>query len=131
MYLEKTRFTIRFNFRRGSDVVQLLIQQTVLTNFRPVFIVMLAILLIFLLLSFIPRGRNSNINFMTVLTVSIVEVVIAAVLFYTESNLIEDLGLTADRITLYLFLAILILGVVNPIVFRFRNRGSSRYRYRY
>jgi len=111
--------------------VQLLIQQTVLTNFRPVFIVMLAILLIFLLLSIIPRGRNSNINFLTVLTVSIVEVVLAAVLFYTESNLIDELGLTADRITLYLFIAILILAIVNPIVFRFRNQGSSRYRYRY
>ncbi|HLR88190.1 MAG TPA: hypothetical protein VK042_00540 [Atopostipes sp.] len=111
--------------------MQLLIQQTVLTNFRPVFIVLLAILLIFLLLSIIPRGRNSNINFLTVLTVSIVEVVIAAVLFYTESNLVEALGLTPDNITLYLFIAIIVLSVANPIVFRFRNSGGQRYRYRY
>lgn len=111
--------------------MQLLIQQTVLTDFRPVFIVMLAFLILFLILSIIPRGRNSNINFTTVLTVSIVEVVIAAVLFYTESNLVETFEQTPDNITLYLFIAIIGLGIANPIVFRLRNSGGQRYRYRY
>lgn len=111
--------------------MQLLIQQTILTNFRPVFIVMLVVLLVFLVLSILPRGRNSNINFATVLTVSIVEGLIAAVLFYTESTLIEKLEFTADSLTLYLFLAIIALAIANPIVFRYRNRGGQRYRYRY
>ena len=111
--------------------MQLLIQQTILTNFRPVFIVMLVVLLVFLVLSILPRSRNSNINFATVLTVSIVEGLIAAVLFYTESTLIEMLELTADSLTLYLFLAIIALAIANPIVFRYRNRGGQRYRYRY
>lgn len=111
--------------------MQLLIQQTILTNFRPVFIVMLAVLLVFLGLSILPRGRNSNINFATVLIVSIVEALIAAVLFYTESKLVEALNLTADSITLYLFLAIIVLAIANPFVFRYRNRGGQRYRYRH
>lgn len=111
--------------------MQLLIQQTILTNFRPVFIVMLVVLLVFLVLSILPRSRNSNINFATVLTVSIVEGLIAAVLFYTESTLIEKLEFTADSLTLYLFLAIIALAIANPIVFRYRNRGGQRYRYRY
>ena len=111
--------------------MQLLIQQAVLTNFRPIFIVMLAILVIFLILSIIPRGRNSNINFVTVLTVSIIEVIIAAVLIYTENNLVELFEQTADKITLYLFIGIIGLGVVNPIIFRLRNKGGQRYRYRY
>ena len=110
--------------------MQLLIQQTILTNFRPVFIVMLVVLLVFLVLSIFPRGRNSNISFATVLIVSIVEALIAAVLFYTESTLIEMLELTADSLTLYLFLAIIALAIANPIVFRYQNRGGQRYRYR-
>ncbi|SHE56545.1 hypothetical protein SAMN02745249_00694 [Atopostipes suicloacalis DSM 15692] len=111
--------------------MQLLIQQAVLTNFRPIFIVMLAILAIFLILSIIPRGRNSNINFVTVLTVSIIEVVIAAVLFYTESNLVELFEQTPDNLTLYLFIGIIGLGIANPIIFRLRNSGGQRYRYHY
>lgn len=92
---------------------------------------MLVVLLVFLVLSILPRSRNSNINFATVLTVSIVEGLIAAVLFYTESTLIEKLEFTADSLTLYLFLAIIALAIANPIVFRYRNRGGQRYRYRY
>lgn len=111
--------------------MQLLIQQIVLTNFRPVFILMLAVLLVFLVLSIVPRGRNSNINFLTVLTISIIEALIAAVLFYTESNLVESLEATADSLTLYLFLAIIVLAIANPIIFRYRNRGGQRYRYHY
>src|SRR5699024_1996521 len=125
------RFTIYIKSKRGRDAMQLLIQQAVLTNFRPIFIVMLAILAIFLILSIIPRGRNSNINFVTVLTVSIIEVVIAAVLFYTESNLVELFEQTPDNLTLYLFIGIIGLGIANPIIFRLRNSGGQRYRYHY
>ena len=120
-----------FKSNRGRDAMQLLIQQAVLTDFRLVFIVMLAILAIFLVLSIIPSGRNSNINFATVLTVSIIEVVIAAVLFYTESHLIELFEQTADNLTLYLFIGIIALGIANPLIFRLRNSGGQRYRYRY
>lgn len=110
--------------------MQLLIQQAVLTEFRPVFVWMLIIAFIFLVLSLVPRGRNSKINFMTVMTVSIIEIIVAGMLLFTENNLVETLEMTADSITLYLFIGILVLSIINPILFRKRNSDTQRYRYK-
>ncbi len=110
--------------------MQLLIQQSVLTNFRPVFTIMLVIALVFFVRSVIPQGRNSPIHFATVLTVSIIEGFIAIALFYTESQLVETFDLSADSLTMYLFFGIILFSVLNPVVFKLRNRQTNRYRYR-
>lgn len=109
-----------------------IVQQAVFTDFRPVFILMLAILLVFFVLSLIGGGQNSGVPFSTVLSVSITHLLIAAILFYTESQLVESLEATPDNITLYMFIGILILTIVNPLIYKLRNknRSSSRYRYR-
>lgn len=109
--------------------MQIAIQQRVLIEFRPVFLVMLVISVLFLILSVIPRSRNSNLNFVTVLTVSFIQTILAGTLLYTESNVAESFDFLADRLTVYIFLGILILSIFNPIIFRSRNRGKSRYRY--
>jgi len=111
-------------------MMQLLIQQTVLTDFRPIFIAILAILGIFLIISLIRQRGDGMFSFATVLTVSITQLILAGMLFYTESTLVETLDIAADDITLYLFIAIVALAIINPIVYRLRNRRSSRYRYR-
>jgi len=110
--------------------MQLLIQQTVLTDFRPIFIAILVILGIFLIISLIRQRGDGIFSFGTVLTVSITQLILAGMLFYTESTLVETLEITADDITLYLFIAIVVLAIINPIIYRLRNRRSSRYRYR-
>ena len=110
--------------------MQLLIQQAVFTEFRTVFITMIVILAVFLILSLIPQG-DSPITYAMVLVVSIVQLILAGILFYTESELIQQLELTADSMTLYLFIAIVILSVANPVIYYFRNRKSQSSRYRY
>lgn len=107
------------------------VQQAVLTDFRPIFILIFAILLVFLMLALFSGGQNSGISFSTVLTVSITHFLINAILFYMESNLVEKLDATPDNVTLYLFIGILILSIVNPLIYKLRNKNkSSRYRYR-
>jgi len=110
--------------------MHLLIQQTVLTDFRPIFITMLVILGIFLIISLIRQRGDGIFSFGTVLTVSITQLILAGMLFYTESMIVETLEITADDITLYFFIAIVVLAIINPIIYRLRNRRSSRYRYR-
>lgn len=110
--------------------MQLLIQQAVLTDFRPIFIAMIGILVIFLVLSLIPQ-RGNAISFAMVLVVSLIHLLLGGMLFYTESELIQTLDLTADNITLYLFIAIVVLAIANPMIYRFRNRQSQSSRYRY
>ncbi len=112
--------------------MQHLIQQAVFADFRPVFIVMVAILAIFLILSFIPQG-NRGVSFGTVLLVSGIHLLLGGMLFYTESELIQTLGLVADEWTVYLFVAIVVLSILNPMVYTLRNRqrkSSSRYSFR-
>lgn len=110
--------------------MQLLIQQAVLTDFRPIFITLIGVLVVFLGLSFI-RQRNQTISFATVLTVSITHLILGGVVFYAESNLVQMSEFTADDITLYLFIAIVVLAIANPIVYRVRNnKRQQRYRYR-
>lgn len=114
---------------QGSENMQVLIQQAIFTDFRPVFIVMVVILAIFLLLSILPQG-NKGVSFGTVLLVSGIHLVLGGMLFYTESELIQTLDLTADDLTLYLFIAVMGLSILNPIVYYFRNRrrkSSSGY----
>lgn len=117
---------------KGAEYVKLMIQQAVLTDFRPVFILMLVILLVFFVLSFMGGGSNRKITMGMTLTVSITHLLIAGVLFFIESNLLEKLGYTADNITMYLFIATIVLAIVNPLIYRIRNNNntSSRYRYR-
>lgn len=109
--------------------MELLILQDVLTDFRPVFTAMIVILAIFLLISFLRQG--DKVSFGTVLTVSITHLLLGGMLFYTESTLVETIDYTADDITLYLFIAIVVLAIANPIIYRVRNNSSQqRYRYR-
>lgn len=109
--------------------MNLLIQQAAFTDFRPVFILMLVILGVFFLLSLFRDGERRGITFTLVLTVSIVEILIAMMIFFAESNLVETYEFVPDSITLYLFIGIILLGVVNPLVYKLRNKASSRYRY--
>lgn len=111
--------------------MNLLIQQAVFTDFRPIFYVMLGILIVFLILSFIPGAENRGIPFGSVMTVSIIQILLGVIMFFTESNIVDTYSLTADKITLYLFIGILALAIVNPIVYKIRNRSSSGSRYRY
>lgn len=110
--------------------MQLLIQQAVFTEFRTVFIAMIVILAVFTILSLIPQ-RDSVITHAMVITISVVHLVLGGILFYTESELIQHLDLTADSLTLYLFITIVILSIANPVIYYFRNRKSSSSRYKY
>lgn len=109
--------------------MKIAIQQTVFLEFRPVFLMMLLISVFFLILSVIPRSRNSNLNFITVFTVSLTQIILGGTVLYVESSVADKFDLLADRWTLYMFLGIFTLSIVNPIIFRSRNRGKSRYRY--
>lgn len=130
LYPRMMTATIEKNlYIQGSENIKMFIQQALFTDFRPIFIVMVVILTIFLLLSILPQG-NKGVSFGTVLLVSGIHLVLGGMLFYTESELIQTLDLTADELTLYLFIAIAGLSILNPIVYYFRNRrrkSSSSY----
>lgn len=106
------------------------IAQSVFTDFRTLAIILLAFTLVFFVLSVVPRGRNSNFNFTTVLSVSIMNIIFTGALLYTENKLINAFSLKEDKITFYLLIAVFIFSIINPVIFKNKNKQSQRYRYR-
>lgn len=96
------------------------------SQFRLVFSIILAILVIFLILSLIPKGRNTTVTFFSVLAVSITHLAIATALIIVENSFLEDFSLEGDSLTFFMYLGILGLAVLNPIVYKLRNKSRRR-----
>lgn len=98
----------------------------VFTQFRLVFGLILIFLGLFLVLSILPKGRDAIVTFFSVLVVSITHALIAIALIVTENVFLEDLSIEGDSITFYMFIAILVLALINPIVYKLRNKTKRR-----
>lgn len=99
------------------------------TQFRLVFGVILAILVLFLILSLIPKGRDTMITFFSVLAISITHLAIATALLIVENSFLEDFTLDGDQMTFYMFIGILVLAILNPVVYKLRNKSRRRRSY--
>ncbi|HAJ70427.1 MAG: hypothetical protein ACTHVM_05495 [Alkalibacterium gilvum] len=98
----------------------------VFTQFRLVFGLILIILGLFLILSILPKGRDAVVTFFSVLVVSITHASVAIALIITENMFLEKLSLEGDSLTFYMFLGILILAILNPIIYKLRNKSKRR-----
>ncbi|GEL67982.1 hypothetical protein [Marinilactibacillus psychrotolerans] len=103
----------------------------VFTQLRPVFYIVLGFLVLFLILSLIPRGRDSKINMFLILMISITHLVFASSLLVIENWFLEEFSLKGDSISFYIYLAILGLSILNPIAFFLRNKKKRRNSYNF
>lgn len=99
------------------------------TQFRLVFGIMLAFLVLFLILSLLPKSRDSIVTFFSVLMMSISHLAIATGLIIVENSFLEDFTLDADNLTFYMYLGIVGLAIVNPIIYKVRNKSRRRSSY--
>ena len=98
----------------------------VFTQFRLVFGLILVFLALFSVLSVLPKGHDPIVTFFSVIAVSVTHALIAVALIVTENMFLEDFTMEGDSITFYMFLAILALAVINPIVYKLRNKPKRR-----
>ena len=98
----------------------------VFTQFRLVFGLILIFMALFFVLSILPKGRDVIVTFFSVLAVSVTHALIAIAMIVTENVFLEDFSLEGDSITFYMFLAILVLAIINPVVYKLRNKSKSR-----
>ena len=96
------------------------------TEFRLVFGIILAILVLFLVLSLVPKGRNTVVTFFSVLAISISHLAIATALLIVENTFLEDFTLDGDSLTFYMFLGVVLLAILNPIIYKLRNKSGRR-----
>lgn len=98
----------------------------VFTEFRLVFIIILAILGLFFIFSLVPKGRTPMVTLFSVLTVSLTHAVIATSLLVVENFFLDSFELDGDSVTFYLYLGIILLAVLNPIIYKIRNKGRKK-----
>lgn len=98
----------------------------VFTQFRLVFGLILVFLGLFFILSVLPKGHDATVTLFSVIAVSVTHALIAVTLIVTENMFLEDFSMEGDSITFYMFLAILVLAIINPIVYKLRNKPKRR-----
>lgn len=101
----------------------------IFTQFRLVFGLILAVLVVFTLLSLLPKSQNTGVTFFSVLSISLSHIVIGTALIIVENTFLEDFTLDGDPLTLYMYIGILALGIGNPIIYKLRNKKKRRSTY--
>lgn len=97
------------------------------TQMRPVFMVIAAILVVFTILALIERSQSSGVSLFAIGSVSVTGLLTATALLVVENQILEEMGWTGDPVTLYFYLAIVVLSIANPLIYRFRNNQKKRY----
>ncbi|WP_208559398.1 hypothetical protein [Marinilactibacillus kalidii] len=101
------------------------------TPFRPVFYILLGFLIVTLIMALIPKSKESKINMVSILSISVTHIVIASALLVIENQLLDMFDLKGDSISFYTYLAVLVLSVLNPVVYYFRNKQKRRGSYQF
>ncbi|TVP89637.1 hypothetical protein [Alkalibacterium sp.] len=101
----------------------------IFTQFRLVFGLILAVLLVFTLLSLLPKSQSTSVTFFSVLSISLSHLIIGTALIIVENTFLEDFTLDGDSLTFYMYLGIVGLAVLNPIIYKLRNKRRQRSTY--
>ncbi|WP_232700165.1 hypothetical protein [Brevibacillus daliensis] len=88
---------------------------------RPVFIIFIVVLLIFLLVVILQNGELKLINGFSVICVSIICSLVSAINLWQIGIIADELGLGGDPVSFYMFLAIAGLSILNPIIYTLRK----------
>ncbi|UOQ44216.1 hypothetical protein MUN89_20560 [Halobacillus salinarum] len=91
------------------------------TLLRPVFLTMLLFSLGLFFFIVIPKLRKL-VNGLAVTGVSIAMIIVSAQLLYFSGIIVDELGLGGDITAANLFIAILILGMANPLLWFYTSK---------
>lgn len=91
------------------------------TLLRPVFITMLIVLLLLLIMVVVPKYRQ-KLNALFVFSLSVIIVLLASQLLFYDAIIVDELGLGGDAITTYLYLLIVVVGIINPVIFSIKKK---------
>lgn len=100
----------------------------VLTDFRLLFGGITLALIVLLLVTIFTRRSRQSLTFTTNLVFSLGLIVFAVLTIITENRVLALTQLSGDRLTFYLFIASIVLGIANPIVHKLLHGRSRSYR---
>ena len=96
------------------------------TLMRPVFFSLFVLLAITFLTVAVPKWRLMFRHVVPILLLSIIGIMVSAQLLFYEGVLVDELGLSGDPVTFYLFIGIGFFALLNPCVYLWMNQNESR-----
>lgn len=104
----------------------------VFSEFRLIYGTVLILVIVHLALSIWQSGsQRSSYTLMRSVVNSVILIIFSGILFIAEKNTVTNHQLVPDQLAFYLFLAIVILAIIAPMIYAFRQSRSGRRRYHY
>lgn len=99
---------------------------TEFTLLRPIFITILAMMIVSFLTVVVPKFRSMYGNVFPILYLSVASLIASAQLLFFNGVLVDELVLSGDSVSFFLFIGIGALVVLNPCVYLWKaNKGIN------
>lgn len=92
----------------------------IVTHFRPIYILFIVILIITLFIM-IFRNRHKVINTFTIAIITLISFAVSAHLTYQIGYLADELGTGGDAVSFNMFIAVVILSLVNLLIYAYKR----------
>ncbi|KQU23390.1 MULTISPECIES: hypothetical protein [Priestia] len=88
---------------------------------RPVFIFFIVVLSA-LLITILMQNKKQLVTGLHVITIAIISLFISGLILFLEGIIVDDLNLSGDTISTYMFLIIVALCLINSVTYSFKNK---------
>lgn len=88
---------------------------------RPIFITFI-VLLILLFIAILQSNKQKLVNAFSVFSISLISVIISGITLFIEGSIVDDLNLSGDSVSTYLFFVIVILCIVNLFLYSRKSK---------
>jgi len=88
---------------------------------RPVFIFFIVVLAT-LFITILMQNNKQLVTGLHVITIVIISLLISGLILFLEGIIVDDLNLSGDTISSYMFLIIVSLCVINSVTYSFKNK---------
>ena len=95
------------------------------TLLRPIFVTFLIISVILFFIVILPRNKSKILNGFTVICISSLFIVVSAQILFYSGIIVDEINLGGDAVSTYLFLAIAVISILNPIIY-FGRHGKEK-----
>lgn len=90
-------------------------------HFRPIYILFILILIISLFIMIFRKHGHKVINGFTIAMITLISLAVSAYLTYQIGFLSDELGVGGDAVSFMMFIAVVILSLVNLLVYAFKR----------
>ncbi|RBP96663.1 hypothetical protein DFO70_101479 [Cytobacillus firmus] len=94
------------------------------TLLRPVISSFLLITVVLFILVWLPKVMQGFLNGFTVMAITMISIIVSGQVLFFEAILADELGLGGGS-GFWMFLVIVILGIVSPIIYFIRHREAG------